>query len=57
VAVVDAVQVYLRVIRGSGEPSKYNEFTGLAEESIARLKTQPASLVTTPPGIERLAPS
>lgn len=40
-AVVDAVQVYLRVIRGSGEPSKYDEFTGLAEESIARLKTQP----------------
>jgi hypothetical protein len=38
---VDAVQVYLRVIRGSGEPSKYDEFTRLAEESIARLKTRP----------------
>ena len=40
-AAVDAFQVYLRVIRGSGEPSKYDEFTGRAEESIARLKTQP----------------
>lgn len=37
----DPVQVYLRVIRGSGEPSKYDEFTRLAEESIARLKTRP----------------
>ena len=33
--------MYLRVIRGSGEPSKYDEFTRLAEESIARLKTRP----------------
>jgi len=33
--------VYLRVIRGSGEPSKYDEFTRLAEESISRLKTRP----------------
>ena len=35
------VRVYLRVIRGSGEPSKYDEFAGLAEEAIARLRTRP----------------
>jgi hypothetical protein len=35
------VLMHLRLIRGSGEPAKYDEFTGLAEESIARLKTRP----------------